>query len=290
MAKIEGGGVFGEMSGKLGSVVFASNKSGAYARQYVKATNPNTTAQAQNRTRFGACASTWKSIGVGPRSQWDTFARDIYVPKHGTNVGQFSGVNAMTACANVVSNVSSKLKTITFSVNGSGVTPLPTPVAPVFTALPPSKYCPAGFIVPGSDESPAFVKEVTAQVLWPGTGYIEIEMEEGSTGYRDLLWAPGTEPKRSLVVYMSNGNPYPGGIYQNEEKHILMATPFLNFAGSDLLAVEKMRFTWAAGPNLALYNSWPNPGQYVRLSCYWYDALHGTLTRFGVVDDVQLGF
>jgi Family of unknown function (DUF6266) len=60
MAKTNG--LFGKVSGKVASVVYASWKGIEYARQYVIPGNPNSTAQQAVRTKFQAAVSIAKSF------------------------------------------------------------------------------------------------------------------------------------------------------------------------------------------------------------------------------------
>lgn len=104
MARILGGGAFGEMRGKLGSMVFARNKGGAYARQFVKPVDPSTIAQQTARSKFGGVSSLYHSLADGDKANWNNFASSVFNPKTG-KIGVSSGFNAFVSLANVVSNV-----------------------------------------------------------------------------------------------------------------------------------------------------------------------------------------
>lgn len=106
MARIIGGSMIGELSGKLGGNVFARNKSGAYIRQYVIPVDPKTMAQINARSNFGAASSSYHSMSSAQKAQWQNFAQNLYLPKNGVNSGQYSGINAFVALANTAINAS----------------------------------------------------------------------------------------------------------------------------------------------------------------------------------------
>jgi hypothetical protein len=66
-----GGGVAG-MSGKSGGTVFARNKAGAYARNWVSPVNPNTTKQQAKRALFGGLVSDWKALTAAQQALWES--------------------------------------------------------------------------------------------------------------------------------------------------------------------------------------------------------------------------
>lgn len=68
-----GGGVAG-ISGKIGGTVFARNKSGAYARNWVSPINPNTTKQQAERSTFASLVSTWKGLTAANQTAWTDMA------------------------------------------------------------------------------------------------------------------------------------------------------------------------------------------------------------------------
>lgn len=139
MARILGGGTFGEMRGKLGSSVFSRNRSGAIIRQYIIPIDVRSTAQLNARASFGSASSSWHSLTSEKKTLWQDFADLGYVPKNGTNSGQYSGFQAHTSLANVVANASRLPPTTpTIYLNGS-VTPITVEALPFqHLSQPPS--------------------------------------------------------------------------------------------------------------------------------------------------------
>jgi hypothetical protein len=104
MAIIKGGSPLGELSGKMGGLVFSRNKGGAYVRQYVIPVNPNTVAQVNARAAFGSSAANWHNFNANEKARWQNYAEGIFSPLLQPNMGQFSGINAFTSLSNVVAN------------------------------------------------------------------------------------------------------------------------------------------------------------------------------------------
>jgi len=64
------------MSGKLAGNVFARNKGGAYARNWVKPTNPSTVAQQNQRNTLSLKSAAWRTLTDGERNSWKSWADD----------------------------------------------------------------------------------------------------------------------------------------------------------------------------------------------------------------------
>lgn len=108
MARIVGGSPLGELSGKMGGLVFARNKGGPYVRQYAVPVNPNTIAQVNARAAFGSSSANWHNLNSPQKAQWQAYAEGIFSPLNQANMGQFSGINAYTSLVNTVANANSK--------------------------------------------------------------------------------------------------------------------------------------------------------------------------------------
>ncbi len=66
------------LSGALGGLVASHNKGGAYFRERVVPTNPNTPQQQAVRTQVAALASRWNSsMTQAQRDAWDTYAANV---------------------------------------------------------------------------------------------------------------------------------------------------------------------------------------------------------------------
>jgi hypothetical protein len=68
-----GGGVAG-ISGKVGGTVYARNKTGAYARNWVNPVFPNSTKQQAVNNTFASLISEWKALTAAQQQAWETAA------------------------------------------------------------------------------------------------------------------------------------------------------------------------------------------------------------------------
>ncbi len=76
MAKVQFGGGISAMSGKLSGNVFARNKGGAYARNWVKPTNPATVKQQNQRNTLSLKSAAWRGLTDEQRNSWKSWADD----------------------------------------------------------------------------------------------------------------------------------------------------------------------------------------------------------------------
>lgn len=71
MANIKFGNGWADARGKVGGVIYSKNKSGSYARNWVKPTNPRTPAQVVARNRFSYIATNWRLLTDTERNAWN---------------------------------------------------------------------------------------------------------------------------------------------------------------------------------------------------------------------------
>lgn len=71
MAKVKYTAVVADMRNKLSGTIFSKNRGGAYSKTLVIPTNPNTTAQAAYRAKFGLVSQTWKTLTDLQRLSWE---------------------------------------------------------------------------------------------------------------------------------------------------------------------------------------------------------------------------
>jgi hypothetical protein len=122
MAKIQFGGGISAMSGKMAGNVYARNKGGAYMRNWVKPTNPATTAQQNQRNTLALKSAAWRNLTDEQRASWKSWAEDNPIlDRLGSSV-ILSGAQAYTKI------------NINRDNAGDGATQSTTPSAPTFTA------------------------------------------------------------------------------------------------------------------------------------------------------------
>lgn len=129
MARIIGGSPLGELSGKMGGIVFSRNKAGAYIRQYVIPPDPNTLAQQNARASFGSAAASWHNLTNAQKMQWQSFALSGFSPFKPSVGVAYTGFNAYVSLLNTVQNANNKIldpvlaADFVFSSNGGAITP-----------------------------------------------------------------------------------------------------------------------------------------------------------------------
>ena len=86
--------VFGDISGKVGGIVFTRNLNGKYIREYVKGIDAKSIQQIANRSRWSSIVANWKSVSRADKLLWKNYAVNIFNPKHGKKMVNYSGYAA----------------------------------------------------------------------------------------------------------------------------------------------------------------------------------------------------
>jgi hypothetical protein len=76
MAKIVFGGGVSLASGKVGGTVYSRNKGGAYSRNWVVPTNPQTSKQEDQRNLLAQKSAAWRTLTDSQRTSWESWAND----------------------------------------------------------------------------------------------------------------------------------------------------------------------------------------------------------------------
>lgn len=281
MARIIGGSPLGQLSGKMGGMVFAHNKSGPYVRRYAVPVNPNTGAQLTSRASFAGAVGSFHSLTPAQKVQWQNFAQTAFNPKNAINIGQFSSINAYTALRQAVINGNKYLTAPTVGVNGTPLVVQPTfdtlsfsETPPVFTVQPNLKEAGTGDAITFGD--------IITEIDQNGQFNVTLNIQPGTTGAPNLAgFVDAVDHEIGFAVYMSNTNVQGGLFYQNPEKILLGVIPFNTATPADLTAVETIEFTGNLAIDPADYQAFPVAGDFVRLSVYAIDFNSGTLACIG---------
>lgn len=113
MAKITN--LIGELSGKMGGLVFAKNKAGAYVRAFAAPTNPRSNAQLALRSAFTSTITSWHALTDAVKAQWNNYAVTNFKAKYPIPGVRYSGFNAFVSLRNQVAQA---LKANTFASVG----------------------------------------------------------------------------------------------------------------------------------------------------------------------------
>lgn len=283
MARILGGGAFGEMRGKLGSMVFARNKGGAYARSYAKPVDPATIAQLSARSNFGISAGIYHGLSDSNKALWNEFATNTFNPKTG-KFGNSSGFNAFVALANAVNNV--KLFD-TYELVGT---------ATIATTA-------REFVV--TDIPPSFALQPNIKITTGGPGWFGINIANisniAATPTSDILKLSGTIEIGStgivgggttsatisdsngigfgFKVYMSNPVPQAAMFIQNPYMIDLGTIPALAMTTPANISTG-FTLNWSRDLPSANYQNLPSENTFVQLTIFQISR-QGALNRLG---------
>lgn len=269
MAKIVGGLVT-DFRGKLGGVVGSRNKSGPIVRAYTKGTNPNTFAQVRARSSFAVGASAWNTLTSVARNTWNSFALNGFVPKHGENVGQFSGYNACTALYRTCQQSIVNQRPWTVGRNGGALTGTFSPRPLVFSVGAPNAGITNKLVLDGGV---TFFQPTFNLISATNFGGIKFELDltnSVGTGQNFEAGPLNTNGiQAGFAFYMSESKLTPGGAYKNPERYNLgyffgdYSDP-TDWTGIETLDVE----TPSSFLDPDMYNALPIIGHYVRVTAY----------------------
>lgn len=133
--------MLGSISGKIGDLVFANNRSGAYIRQKGLVINPMSQAQNQNRANFGLSSNLYHSLSNGAKALWNGFA-PFYASKTGRVGSNASGFNVFVGMQATARNALRSLATATVKKNNTGAA-----VAGTFLTFAPTIIPPVGQLI-----------------------------------------------------------------------------------------------------------------------------------------------
>lgn len=287
MARIVGGSMIGELSGKMGGMVFSRNRGGQYIRAYAIPVNPNTLAQVEARTFFGMASANYHSLASATKTLWQNFATNIFNPKMGIK-GVPSGFNSYVALKNVLSNLN-PISAFTVQVNED---PTLVPVSNVFSF---SDVPPANGLQPN-------IKAVTTGSYAIENGQIGSvtfafgaeNVSIGATFTANLVGTIGATGGISsfkdaegnafgVSLFLSNAVAQPGMFIQNPEIIKLGTVPLLaSFTAEP--TPDTFSFTFS-GHLLVLadYNAFPQLGQYARITAY-LTSTKGMMLKIATTD------
>lgn len=282
MAKVLNSSI-GQLSGKMGGMVFSRNKGGAYVRAGVKGNNPQTQTQLKARYAFGSVATLFRSLTSAEKTSWQEFADNYYSPRNGGNAGQFSGYNAFIALRSAVQQA--YLRPLEPVIKNTGVdissgitftdfTPMPeTPIAKSFA--PAVKTT-------GGDNALLSVK--SAVIETDGSFNVVLQVGDG-TGVDLAGNVDENGYEIGYAVYISNGNPSDNMSYNNQfAVNLGYVKPWNATApGTDLLAVETIGVDSSVAFPIGSLKRFPLLDEYVNVTVYAFNK-YGMFTRIGNIE------
>jgi hypothetical protein len=273
MAKILGGGSFGTLSGKLGSMIFAHNRAGNYIRTFVKPVDPRSISQLNSRANFGTSSNNYHSMSAAQKVAWKTFAVNQFLPESGI-MGISTGQNAFTALMNVVKNS-----------NHIGVTEFAYGVG----TLAGTKYVPAFNFTPPVNMLQTNFKDSVGNIIPYNLGvadtFLSLEINDNNYTYNfnfDLIMPSlGLTPAGTLSnfedavgngfgfrVFMSNSFDQPGMFVQNPKQTLLSQINGFSTITTPPTTVNLMNISQEQDVDGRQYIHLPQVGEWTQLSFY----------------------
>lgn len=281
MARIIGGSMIGELSGKLGGNVFARNKAGAYIRQYVIPVDPKSIAQMNARNSFGASSSGYHNLTDIEKAEWQSFATNFYLPKNRPNTGQFSGFNAYTSLANVVNTANRlNIESLSWSADAN---PIAVTASNQFilSSRTPGAQLQANMLSSMSELITLHLSE-SSQVHTNGSFSISLVLggiNSPIPSSPTLPFQDGAGNEIGFAFYMSNPVQQESMFISNPELYCLGFTPGIANTTTDLSAINTLTINGKA-VDVAKYQSFPSQDNWVRLTGYIVGET-GQMIRFG---------
>lgn len=271
---------FGQLSGKLGGVVFSRNAGGDYVRAGVTGVNPQTQAQLRARNAFASVTTLFRTLTSMQKTLWQEFADNWYSPRSGGNTGQFSAYNAFIALRSTVQQSIRLKKSYTLEINQTAVladttqiTFTPMPETPLAIGLAPA-------YMDVTTESHA-LSLMNAQVDIEGQTRIFLQVGDG-TGKELENFVDEYGNNLGFAVYITNGNPSDNMSYANEfAKCLAFIEPFeLTTPGAQLDAVENIMIRTTGALNIGQFKRYPLLGEFVNVTVLAMNK-YGMFSRLG---------
>lgn len=89
--------LLGQLSGRIGGLVFSKNGSGSYVKEYVVGSDAKSLQQIQSRNRFSVMASHWRLLTQSQKNSWKVYANTLFVAKHPKPSAVYSGYEAFVS-------------------------------------------------------------------------------------------------------------------------------------------------------------------------------------------------
>lgn len=273
----------GQLSGKLGGMIFSRNRGGDYVRAGVKGVNPQTQAQLKARNAFASVSTLFRSLSSAEKTAWQEFADNYYSPRQGGNVGQFSAYNAFIALRSTVQQAYRKAFNPTVTVDGIALAGgqtytdfTPMPETPLALSLTP------GVATPGGDSLPLTVHSAT--ITKDGKFDIGLQVGDGN-GAQISNNVDINGNALGYAVYISNGNPSDNMAYANEFAICLgFANPWTaTDPGTDLTNVSLIQITKTSAISAGEFKRFPLLDEYVNVTVLAMNK-YGMFTRIGNIE------
>jgi hypothetical protein len=287
MARITGFTI-GEMRGKMGGLVFARNRRGAYVRSYATPTNPNTEAQSLSRNSFTSAVGGWHTLNDVQKNLWMDYATNYFSSKRLGNIsGGHSGINAFISLRNTLLNTQRKaLATVDvdIDVNGTPVTVI-TQGTTILPTIPPTQ--PFQPILMSGQYAIDSVGAFTIDTNLEGTATFNLVYTGGSgpiptppTPSDDNLFEDNNGSNLGVAIYASNPLAQASQFVQNPDLVLLSSTGLISGYTTTPAVPSAFTVNFDGGVSTAIQRTQWLEGQFVRLDAWLYNS-YGESARIG---------
>lgn len=280
--------LLGELSGSIGGITFARNKSGQYARQRVTPTNPNSEAQDRSRAAFGTVSAAFHSLTPFQKSQWQTFANSLFKPRDGRVVGtSYTGQQSYVALNTQIRNAAERICSNPVLSIGSYASDnlADFPVSSLTTA--PTTNFSGNLQTPGGAP---ITLQFTGGTFLASNGNFTSTIAMGGVGAPPVPSAPSfldpsSNHRVGFLLFGSEPVEQEGLAVKNQYKNLLGAIPApLTFDGA-YTPNNTLNLSGSVGANgTAPRKAWYAAGQTFRMSCLAIDMETGQTQHLGSAD------
>jgi len=249
----------GEITGKVGGLIFQNNLQGSILRTNRKPPNGLSTARAKSRGTFSSTTKAWSQVNEDFRAAWSYYAQNEYRPKNYKIGKKYSGFNAFVGLKRQQILLSQKICNSNILAGGlctvSVANMIPTNYVPP-NINPACLYTSTGATVPIYLKSAEFTTDGDGAVLFGydisnGTHPLQFEQPDGNRQFGFIAYANAPNKKSNLTP------------------QIIAFSGFLTV--TDGWTTPQIEFTWQWNANTEMirdYSKWFVAGQHSQMSVY----------------------
>lgn len=271
--------ILGDISGKVAGVVFSNNKSGAIIRKRVKGTNPKTAAQTAARNVFGSGSASWAALSGSEQSQYNEFAKSMYVPLKHKYQTKHTGAQAFRAIQTVVSG--STLKQLTTVVkkgtDNSVITHTVAPPAVVVTGPLSS----VGANIKDGTNPTKMLRISDCAFVHTGAVSFTVNFDPSAVGgLTGTTFLDGNSLAYGFTAYLSSKVPNSNAAVKSKLLYNLGNTGVLTLTGGGCGGENAVKLSWDASSLISKFKSFLGAGNSSYLTVYVVGS-NGTLAPVG---------
>ncbi len=260
------GNPLGDLSGKLGGIVFTANKSGSTVRTYFKPIKKNTIAQQKTKSLFSQSSSVWKTLSKVEQGQWNVFADLVFNPvsfkeRHGS-----SGFQSFVSLRQSILTSQNKIVPARYDRIPAGPDLITSPINFIPSNSPPLTSVQAN--LQQSFGPPATFLYSDIRIVPDGRFIfrLTIQAPDGVNDQGDFVDAYGNN--YTWRVYFSNPVSQIGGRPKNPLKYLAGTFEPVSFVGDNLTIDPRWNLIFDLVNSFDDYNSRPLQGSIVLVSVY----------------------